>query len=60
MSSVNLVRLTNGILILIGAIFFKPLVYFVGVMMIVAAFTGFCLLEKIFSKFGVQAKCSLK
>ncbi len=57
MSSINLIRLTNGILILIGILFFKPLVYFVAVMMIVSGLTGFCLLEKLFKKFGMQGKC---
>lgn len=60
MSSMNLTRITNGILILIGALFFKPLVYFVAIMMIFAGLTGFCLLEKLLNKFGNQAKCGLK
>ena len=38
MSSMNFTRLTIGILILIGLLFFKPLAYFVGIMMI---FSGF-------------------
>ncbi len=57
MSVTSLTRITNGALILIGAFFFQPLVYFVGVMMIVAGLTGFCLLEKIFNKCGAQGKC---
>ena len=60
MFSINPTRLTNGMLILIGALFFKPLVYFVAIMMIFAGLTGFCLLEKFFNKFGNQAKCGLK
>ena len=60
MSSIKLTRLTNGILILVGLIFFKPLAYFVGIMMIFAGLTGICLLEKLFNKFGVQGKCDLK
>ncbi len=60
MSSMNSIRLINGILILVGILFFRPLVYFVAIMMIVAGLTGFCLLEKIFAKFGVKATCSLK
>ena len=59
MRSVNLVRLTIGILILIGLIFFKPLAYFVGIMMIFAGLTGICLLEKLFNKFGIKDTCSL-
>lgn len=57
MSTISLTRITNGILILIGILFFKPLVYFVAVMMIVAGLTGFCLLEKLFNRFGIQGKC---
>lgn len=60
MSAVKIIRITNGALILIGLLFFKPLAYFVGIMMIVAGLTGFCLLEKIFNRFGVQGSCSIK
>lgn len=60
MSSISLTRITNGILILTGILLFKPLVYFVAIMMIVAGLTGFCLLEKVFNKFGIQGKCVLR
>ena len=60
MSSVSLTRITNGILILIGVLFFKPLVYFVAIMMIVAGLTGFCLMEKLFNRFGLKGKCGSK
>lgn len=60
MSAMSLTRLTNGILILVGILFFKPLVYFVAIMMIFSGLTGFCLLEKIFDKFGIQGKCAPK
>ena len=60
MSSINPVRLTIGILILLGLLFFKPLAYLVGIMMVVAGLTGFCLLEKLFCRLGVQKKCNLK
>ncbi len=60
MSSIKLTRLTMGILILIGLLFFKPLAYFVGIMMIFAGLTGICLLEKLFNKFGIQGKCNIK
>ncbi len=60
MSSIRLTRLTIGILILIGLFFFKPLAYFVGIMMIFAGLTGICLLEKLFNKFGIQGKCDIK
>ena len=60
MSQINPVRLTIGILILVGILFFKPLVYFVGIMMVIAGLTGFCLLEKLFAKFGVKKSCNIK
>ena len=59
MSSINLTRLTIGILILVGLLFFKPLAYLVGIMMIFAGLTGVCLLEKLFNKFGIQGKCNI-
>ena len=60
MSSLSLTRLTNGILLIIGLLFFKPLAYFVAIMMIFAGLTGICLLEKFFDKLGIQAKCGVK
>ena len=60
MSSIKLTRLTMGVLILVGLLFFKPLAYFVGIMMIFAGLTGICLLEKLFNKFGIQGKCDIK
>ncbi len=60
MSSIKLTRLTMGILIIVGLLFFKPLAYFVGIMMIFAGLTGICLLEKLFNKFGIQGKCDIK
>ncbi len=60
MSSIGLTRLTMGILIIVGLLFFKPLAYFVGIMMIFAGLTGICLLEKLFNKFGIQGRCDIK
>ncbi len=57
MLSINLTRLTNGILLFIGLLWFKPLAYFVAVMMIVAGLTGVCLMEKMFRKLGVNTGC---
>ncbi|MBI1976850.1 MAG: DUF2892 domain-containing protein [Candidatus Omnitrophica bacterium] len=57
MASINPTRITNGVLIIIGLLFFKPLAYFVAVMMIFAGLTGFCLMEKLFSKCGTRGKC---
>jgi len=60
MFSLNPARLTIGIMIIVGLLFFKPLAYFVGIMMIIAGLTGFCLMEKLFDKLGSPKKCSLK
>ncbi len=60
MSSIRLTRLSMGILILIGLIFFKPLAYFAGIMMVFAGLTGICLLEKLFNRFGIEGKCNIK
>lgn len=60
MRSVNLTRITMGILIIVGLLFFTPLAYFVGIMMIFSGLTGVCLLERFFNKFGIQSKCDLK
>lgn len=51
MKSLNLTRLTMGIMVIIGLFFFKPLAYFAGAMMIFAGLTGACFLEKFFSRF---------
>ncbi len=60
MSHINLTRLTIGIMIIVGLLFFKPLAYFVGIMMIFAGLTGICLLEMFYSKvFGVSSSCSV-
>ena len=60
MFSLNPVRLTIGIMIIAGLLFFRPLAYFVGIMMIIAGLTGFCLMEKLFNKLGSPKQCSLK
>ncbi len=49
--SLNLTRLTMGIIVIAGLLFFKPLAYFAGAMMIFAGLTGVCFLEEFFSKF---------
>ena len=60
MSSIRLTRITIGILILIGLLFFKPLAYLAGIMMIFSGLTGICLLEKLFNKCQDTKKCDLK
>lgn len=51
MKSLNLTRVTMGVIVIVGLLFFKPLAYFVGAMMIFAGLTGVCFLEKFFSRF---------
>jgi SAM-dependent methyltransferase len=48
-----------GIIVIVGLLFFKPLAYFAGAMMIFAGLTGVCFLEKFISKvIGTGAACS--
>ena|SRR3989338_8683668 len=59
MKSINLTRLTIGIMIIAGLLFFKPLAYFTGIMMIFAGLTGICFLEMFYAKvFGINSSCS--
>ncbi len=51
MKSLNLTRITMGIIVIAGLLFFKPLAYFAAGMMIFAGLTGICFLEKFFSRF---------
>lgn len=61
MKPLNLTRLTVGIMVIVGLLFFKPLTYFAGAMMIFAGVTGICFLERFFSKVpGVNTTCSTK
>lgn len=57
MKVVNLIRIINGVLILVGLLFFKPLAYFVGIMMIFAGLSGICLMEKLLEKIGIKGGC---
>ena len=59
MKSVNLTRITIGIMMVAGLLFFKPLAYFAGIMMIFAGLTGICFLEMFYAKvFGIRSSCS--
>lgn len=59
MKSLNLTRLIMGIMVIMGLLFFKPLAYFAGAMMIFAGLTDVCFLEKFFSRFfNGSASCS--
>ncbi len=59
MSTASCVRITNGLMVLAGALFFKPLACLVGAMMIVAGLTGFCAMEKLFQLVGARrASCA--
>jgi len=60
MKSLNLTRITMGVIVIVGLFFFKPLAYFAAGMMIFAGLTGVCFLEKFFSKFfGGNVSCSV-
>ena len=59
MKSVNLTRIVMGAIVIAGLVFFKPLAYFAGAMMIFAGLTGICFLEKFLSKVvGSGTSCS--
>ena len=59
MKSINLTRLTTGLMIIVGLLVFRPLAYFVGIMMIFAGLTGICFLERLFGRIaGGAASCS--
>ncbi len=57
MKAMNIVRLVNGTLLLIGLLYFKPLAYFIAAMMILAGLTNYCLMEKMLHKLGVKDSC---
>ena len=60
MKSLNVTRIVMGIIVIAGLLFFKPLAYFAGAMMIFAGLTGVCLLEKLLSKvFSSGGSCSI-
>ena len=60
MKSLNLTRIVMGIIVIAGLLFFKPLAYFAGAMMIFAGLTGVCFLEKLLSKvFSSGVSCSI-
>ena len=60
MRSINLTRLTIGSLVILGLVFWTPLAYFAGAMMIFAGLTNVCLLERLFARLpGASTSCSL-
>ena len=60
MRSLNLTRIVMGIIVIVGLVFFKPLAYFAGAMMIFTGLTGVCFLEKLLSKISSSgASCSI-
>lgn len=59
MRSINLTRLTIGSLVILGLVFWTPVAYFAGAMMIFAGVTNVCLLERVFARLlGASASCS--
>ncbi len=61
MNSLRCTRITMGAVLLIGLLFWKPLAYFVAIMLIVAGVIGKCFLERIFNKICTgKVKCCSK
>lgn len=60
MATLKLTRLINGVLLLIGLLWFKPLAYLVALMMIFAGVTGICPMEKLLQKLGWDGGCGSK
>ncbi|MBI4146467.1 hypothetical protein HY489_03970 [Candidatus Woesearchaeota archaeon] len=54
MRPLNITRLVNGGLLVLGLLFFKPLAYFVAVMMIIAGLTNYCIMEKLLQRLGFK------
>lgn len=50
MITINYTRLVNGLLLLIGLAYFKPIAYLVALMMLIAGLTNYCLMERLFAK----------
>jgi hypothetical protein len=60
MRSINLTRLTIGSLVILGLVFWLPVAYFAGAMMVFAGVTNVCLLERLFARLpGSSTSCSL-
>lgn len=60
MKSLNLTRITTGVMVIVGVLFFRPLAYLAGAMMIFAGVTGICFLEKLYSRLlGTSSSCSM-
>jgi len=56
--NINASRIVNSILLIFGLVFFKPLAYFVALMMFFAGVTNYCLMERILQRFGFQKTCN--
>lgn len=48
MRTISLTRLTIGVILIFGLLNFRPLIWFVAIMQIIAGFTGVCLLDKLY------------
>ena len=60
MRPLNITRLINGGLLVLGLLFFKPLAYFIAVMMIIAGLTNYCLMERLLKRLGLKDGCVMK
>ena len=48
MRTISLTRISIGIMLVVGLLYFRPLIWFVAFMQILAGFTGVCLLDKLY------------
>jgi hypothetical protein len=48
MRTISLTRITIGIMLIVGLLHFRSLIWFVAIMQIIAGFTGVCLLDKVY------------
>jgi len=48
--TVSLTRTTIGIMLFVGLLYYRPLIWFVAVMQIIAGLTGICLLDKLYRR----------
>lgn len=52
----RIVPLTNGLILILGLLFYKPLSFFVAAMIIFSGITDICFTEKFYEKINVLPK----
>ncbi len=48
MTTISLTRTSIGILLIVGLLYQRPLIWFIAFMQIIAGLTGVCLLDKVY------------